>query len=181
MVFSGIFSTLIKIMKQWQLIWNGSLNFFDQGDAKNITMKKVIKKTFFSFRYPRSYQIVFPNKWLSVESKLKGFKDFKDASEMHWKSVYSVNNFLFVANDIYTGHYNSTPAKNWSMVWSDELVFWYPQRVGNRIESFSWFTIWRSSTLLAKDGLHIHSVRSKLFACFFNDTHCCVTQRVFGF
>lgn len=48
---------------------------------------------------------------MSVESKLKGFKDFKDASEMHWKSVYSVNNFLFVANDIYTGHYNSTPVK----------------------------------------------------------------------
>lgn len=48
---------------------------------------------------------------MSVESKLKGCKDFKDASEMHWKSVYSVNNFLFVANDIYTGHYNSTPVK----------------------------------------------------------------------
>lgn len=44
------------------IIRYGSLNFFDQGDAKNITMKKVIKKTFFSFRYPRSYQIVFPNK-----------------------------------------------------------------------------------------------------------------------
>lgn len=115
---------------------------------------------------------------MSVESKLKGFKDFKDASEMHWKSVYSVNNFLFVANDIYTGHYNSTPVK--TEAWFGPMN-WYPQRVGNRVESFSWFTIWRSSTLFAKDGLHIHSVRSKLFACFFNDTHCCVTQRVFGF
>lgn len=54
---------------------------------------------------------------MSVESKLKGFKDFKDASEMHWKSVYSVNNFLFVANDIYTGHYNSTPVKTETRNW----------------------------------------------------------------
>lgn len=42
-----------------------------------------------------------------VEFKLKGFKDFKDVFEMYWKSVYLVNNFLFVVNDIYIGYYNS--------------------------------------------------------------------------
>lgn len=35
------------------------------------------------------------------------FNDFKDVFEMYWKSVYLVNNFLFVVNDIYIGYYNS--------------------------------------------------------------------------
>lgn len=98
-------------MKQWQLLGMVVWTFLIREMLKILQLKNSYRTHFFLLdirEATRSYSLT--SECLS-NPNWRVFKDFKDASEMHWKSVYSVNNFLFVANDIYTGHYNSTPVK----------------------------------------------------------------------
>lgn len=70
-------------------IRNGCLNFLNNGDVKNITIKNpIVDISVLDYReatrsYSQTSECLSNQNW-------KVFKDFKDAFEMHWNSVYSL-------------------------------------------------------------------------------------------